>query len=73
MIYVNKTENRITLKIGIIIKETVETTDDLIGNKITGISKNSDTVTNENDKQISKKRYISLEKRQKSIDNLDLI
>ena len=51
MIYVNKTENRITLKIGIIIiKETVETTGDLIGNKITGISKNSDTVTNENDK-----------------------
>ena len=50
MIYVNKTENRITLKIGIIIKETVETTDDLIGNKITGISRNSDTVTNENDK-----------------------
>ena len=50
MIYRNNTENRITLKIRIIIKETVETTGDLIGNKITGISKNSDTVTNENDK-----------------------
>ena len=50
MIYINKTENRITFKIRIIIKETVETTGDLIGNKITGISKNSDTVANENDK-----------------------
>ena len=43
--------------------------------KITKVSKNSlnnnsETVTNENDKEIPKKRYISLEERQKIIDNL---
>ena len=31
---------------------------------------NSETVTNEHDKEIPKERYISLEKRQKIIDNL---
>ena len=43
--------------------------------KITKISKkaqqnNSETVTNENDKEIPKERYISPEERQKIIDNL---
>ena len=43
--------------------------------KITKVSKNalknnSETVTNENDKEIPKKRYISPEERQKIIDNL---
>ena len=31
---------------------------------------NSETVTNENDKEIPKQRYISSEERQKIIDNL---
>ena len=31
---------------------------------------NLETVTNENDKEIPKERYISLEERQKIIDNL---
>ena len=34
---------------------------------------NSETVTNENDKEIPKKRYISLEERQDIIDNIRLI
>ena len=43
--------------------------------KIAKVSKNlqqnnSETFTNENDKEISKERYISLEERQKIIDNL---
>ena len=43
--------------------------------KITKVSKNSqqnnsETVTNENDKEIPKERYTSLEERQKNIDNL---
>ena len=43
--------------------------------KITKVSKNSqqnnsETVTNENDKEIPKERYISPEERQKIIDNL---
>ena len=43
--------------------------------KITKVSKNplknnSETVTNENDKEIPKKRYISPEERQKIIDSL---
>ena len=43
--------------------------------KITKVSKNSlnnnsETVTNKNDKEIPKKRYISPEERQKIIDNL---
>ena len=45
--------------------------------KITKISKisqqnNSETVTNENDKEIPKERYISPEERHKIIDNLDI-
>ena len=34
--------------------------------KITKFSKNSETVTNENDKEIPKERYISPEERQKN-------
>ena len=34
---------------------------------------NSETVTNENDKEIPKERHISLEERQKIFDNLRLI
>ena len=45
--------------------------------KITKVSKNSqqnnsETTTNYNDEEILKERYISPEKRQKVIDNLDI-
>ena len=45
--------------------------------KITKVSKNSqqnnlETITNENNKEIPKERYISPEERQKIIDNLDI-
>ena len=45
--------------------------------KTTKVSKNSkrnnsEAVTNENDKETPKKRYISPEERQKIIDNLDI-
>ena len=63
------------------IQKTGEATGDLFGNKIanriTKVSKNSqqnnsDTVTNEHDKEIIKERYISQEERQKIIDDLRL-
>ena len=63
------------------IQKTAEATGDLIGNeianKITEVSQslqrnNSETVTNEHDKQISQERYISPEKRQEIIDELRL-
>ena len=46
--------------------------------KITNISKNSqqnnlETVTNQNDKEIPKERYVSPEERQKIIDKFDII
>ena len=49
-----------------------------IANRMTKVSKNPqkshlEAVTNEDDKEISKKRYISLEERQKIIDELRLI
>ena len=59
-----------------------DSTGDLISNKIadkiTKVSKNSqqnnkDIVTNENDKEIPLKRYISPEKRQKIIDDVRVI
>ena len=55
-------------------KKTAEATGDLISNKITKVSKNlqqnsSETITNENDKEIPKERYISPDQRQKSTDN----
>ena len=65
-----------------IIQKTAEATCDLTGNeianKITKVSKSllqndSKTVTNEHDKEIPKKRYISPEKKQKIIDDLRLI
>ena len=60
------------------IQKTVGATDDLISNKnankITKVSKisqqnNSESVTNEHDKEISKGRYISPEEGQKIIDD----
>ena len=48
-----------------------------IANKITKLSKNSqqnnsETVTNEHDKEIPKERYVSLEETQEIIDELRL-
>ena len=63
-------------------QKTAEAADDLIGSKIVGVSKNSqqnnsEIVTNEHDKkitkQIPKERYISPGKRRKIIDHLRLI
>ena len=68
-----------------LIQKTAEATGDLIGNKIsdavakshdgkiTKVSKNSPQNSLENDKETSKERYISREKRQKIIDDLRLI
>ena len=58
-------------------QKTAEATSDLIGDKITKVSQNSqqnnsETVTNEHDNDIPKERYISLKERQKIIDNLIL-
>ena len=59
-----------------VIQKTVEATDDLIGNtivnRITKVSKNSENVTNEHDKEIPKERYISPEERKEIIDELIL-
>ena len=38
--------------------------------KVTKVSKNLETVTNENDNEIPKERYMSPEKRQEVIDDL---
>ena len=63
-------------------QKTAESTGDLIDNKIakkiTKISRsspqnNSQTITNEHDKEIPKERYISAEEIQKIIDDLILI
>ena len=60
-----------------VLQETAEATGDLIGNKIankiTGVSKNLETVTNEHDKEIPKEGYVSPKERQKVIDHLRLI
>ena len=58
-------------------QKTAEATSDLIGDKITNVSQNSqqnnsETVTNEHDNDIPKERYISSKERQKIIDNLIL-
>ena len=54
----------------------METTDHLIGNKIaneiTKLSKNSETVTNEHDKEIPKESYVSPEESQEIIEKLRL-
>ena len=64
-----------------VIQKTAEVTSYLIGNKIsnriTKVSKtsqqnNSKTITNEDDKEISKGRYMSPAERQKIIDDLRL-
>ena len=64
-----------------LIQKTAGATDDLIGNKIgdriikvsqNSQQNNSEVVTNENDKELPKERYISLEQRQKVIDDLRL-
>ena len=51
-----------------VVQKTAEETGDLIGNKIanktTKVWKNLERVTNENDKEILKERYLSPEKRQ---------
>ena len=51
------------------IQKTAEGNGDLVGNKIAnkimGVSKNLETVTNENDQEISKERYMSPEKNKK--------
>ena len=58
------------------IQKTAEPIGDFIGikvaNKIMGFSKNSETVTNQHDKEILKERYIWPEKRLEIIDNLRL-
>ena len=65
----------------IVIQKTTEATGDLIGNKIVNripkISQNSqqndsEAVTNENDKEIAKERYIPPEERKETIDKLRL-
>ena len=54
----------------------MEATDHLIGNKIaneiTKLSKNSETVTNEHDKEIPKESYESPEESQEIIEKLRL-
>ena len=62
------------------IQKAAEATDDLVGNKITNKitrflnaqQKNSEIVTNHHDKEIHKKRYISPQERQETIDELRL-
>ena len=65
-----------------VIQKTAEATGDLIGNKIPNrITKvlrsspqnDSETITNENDKEILKERYISPKERKKIIDHPRLI
>ena len=64
-----------------VIQKAAKTTGDLIGNKIENrikkVSKNSqqnilETVTNEDDKEIPKERYVSPEERQEITDELRL-
>ena len=64
------------------IQKTAEATGNLAGDKVvdammkvpkTSQQNNSETVTNENDKEIPKERYISPNERQKIIADLRLI
>ena len=64
-----------------VIQKTAEATGDLIGNKIANriieVSKNSqqnnsETVTNEHDKEIPKEKYVSSEERQEIVDEVKL-
>ena len=57
--------------------KTLVTRANLYHGRVTKASKdsqqnNSETVTNENDKEIPKERYISPEERQKPVNNLDI-
>ena len=63
------------------IQKTAEASADLIGNKITdrilkvpknSQQNNSETLTNQNDKEMPKERYISIEKKKEIIDDLRL-
>ena len=67
----------LTLKILPDFRSMAETTRDLIGNKIankrTSQQNNSETVTNEHDKEIPREGYISPEQKQTIIDDLKLI
>ena len=57
-------------------QKTAEATGDLIGNEVSekiNQQNNSETITNEHDKEIPKERYISPEERRKIIDNLRLL
>ena len=65
-----------------VIQKTAEATGDLIGSKVANKiarvlrnsqQNNSETVSNEHDKEIPKERYISPEERQKIINDLRLI
>ena len=59
-----------------VIQKTGEATVDFVGNKtankITKVSKNLETVTNENNKETPKERYMSPEKKQEIINDLRL-
>ena len=59
-----------------VIQKTGEATVDFVGNKIakkiTKVSKNLETVTNENNKETPKERYVSPEKKQEIINDLRL-
>ena len=60
------------------IQKIAEETGDLIGNKITKISKtsqqnNSDTVTNQNYKEITEEVHIPTKEREKIMENMKLI
>ena len=65
-----------------VIQKTAESTDDLTVNKIANrimevsrrsLQNNSETITNELDKEIPKERYICPEERQKSLNELRLM
>ena len=58
-------------------EESVDCIGNKIANRVTKVSQNSqqnnsETVKNENDKKISKEKYISPEERQETIDELRL-
>ena len=59
-----------------VIQKTGEATVDFVGNKIankiTKVSKNLETVTNENNKETPKERYMSPGKKQEIINDLRL-
>ena len=65
-----------------VIQTMVQATGDVIGNEIASritkvlrrpLQNNSETITDEHDKEIPKEKHISSEERQKTIDDLRLI